>query len=82
MKTLKGITEGVALKAQLTTRAGVGKANALFNGLSARGKKTVLLIFGSVMGGISIMLIMQALGSQENTESFRLKASKHQRTFI
>ena len=65
MKMLKGIKERVALKAQSTVSTSVGKANALFNGLTNQGKKTVLLIFGSVMGGISVMLIMQALGHQE-----------------
>ena len=66
MTRLKGITERVASKAQFTIGTAVHKANALFNGLTARGKKAILLIFGSVMGGISIMLIMQALGNQEN----------------
>lgn len=62
---LKEIKERVALKAQSAIRPGVDKANTLFNGLTARVKKTILLIFGWVMGGISIMLIMQALGNQE-----------------
>lgn len=74
MKTLKGIKERVALKAQLTIRAVVSKANTFFNGLTARGKKTVLLIFGSVMGGLSIVLIMQALGYQENDRKLSIES--------
>src|SRR5687768_4420761 len=73
---LKRIKERVALKAQLTIRAGVGKANTLFNGLTAQGKKIVLLIFGSAIGGISIMLIMQALGSQENDRKLSIESIK------
>ena len=63
---LKGIKERVALKTGSIVRNGADKANTLFNSLSRRAKRIALLVFGSVMGGISVMLIMQALGSQEN----------------
>lgn len=74
MTMLKGIKERVALKIGSIVRRAVHKGNPLFNSLSARGKKTVLLIFGSVMGGISIMLIMQALGHQENVRKLSIES--------
>lgn len=74
MTMLKGIKERVALKTGSIVRTGADKVNALFNGLTRRGKKTALLIFGSVMGGISIMLIMQALGNQENDRKLSIES--------
>ena len=71
---LEGIRERVALKTGSIVRNGVDKANTLFNGLTGRGKKTTLLVFGSVMGGISIMLIMQALGNQENDRRLSIES--------
>ena len=74
MTMLKGIKERVVLKTGSVVRTGVDKANTLFNGLSRRRKKTTLLVFGSVMGGIGIMLIMQALGNQENDRRLSIES--------
>jgi hypothetical protein len=63
---LKGINERIISRGSSIVRAAVDKANSFFNGLTVRGRKMVLLIFGAVMGGISFTLIMQALGDQEN----------------
>ena len=76
MTFLKEIKERVVLKTGSIVRTGVGKANTSFDALSARGKKTILLIFGTVMGGISIMLIMQALGNQENDRRLSIESIK------
>lgn len=58
----------------MIVRGIVEKANPFFNGLTVRGQKAVLLIFGAVMGGISIMLIMQALDNQENDRRLSIES--------
>ena len=63
---LTKVKEQLKLKAQPIISGIVNKANSFFNGLSSTGKKTMVLGFGLITGGISFMLIMQALSSQEN----------------
>ena len=74
MTMVKKIKERVVLKTRSIVRTGVGKANTSFDALSTRGKKAILLIFGTVMGGISIMLITQALGNQENDKRLSIES--------
>jgi hypothetical protein len=76
VRIVKQILERAGQKAGSVIRTSVGKANTMFNALSERGKRTALLIFGAVMGGISIMLIMQALGSQENDRRLSIESIK------
>jgi hypothetical protein len=76
MTMLKGIRQRIISKTESTVRKAVDRANAFFNSLTDRGKKIALLVFGSVMGGISIMLIMQALASQENDGKLSIESIK------
>lgn len=61
-------------KARSFVTAAADRASSSFNGLSVTGKKAVLLIFGVVMGGISFMLIMQALRDQEDKKSLSIES--------
>jgi hypothetical protein len=61
-------------KGRMMVRGSVEKANSFFNGLTVHGQKAVLLVFGAVMGGISIMLIMQALDNQENDQRLSMES--------
>lgn len=76
MRMLKGIKERIISKTESTIRKFVDRANDFFNNLTLRGKKIALFVFGSVMGGISIMLITQALGSQENDGKLSIESIK------
>jgi len=49
----------------------VSRANESFNRLPVGSKKMLLLVFGIVISGISVLLIIQALHPQENRAAFR-----------
>ena len=49
----------------------ISRANESFNSLPVGGKKRLLLVFGIVISGISLLLIIQALHPQENKVLFK-----------
>lgn len=49
----------------------ISRANDSFNRLPVGSKKMLLLVFGIVISGISVLLIIQALHPQENKGGFR-----------
>lgn len=54
----------------------VEKGNVSFNSMSGKGKRIALLVFGVAMGGISFMLIIQALSHKENGERISIDKIK------
>jgi hypothetical protein len=49
----------------------ISRANDSFNRLPVGSKKMLLLVFGIVISGISVLLIIQALHPQENKAAFK-----------
>lgn len=47
------------------------RSNHRFNSLTNKSKKTIILLFGLLVSGISLILIIQALHSQENKVEFK-----------
>jgi hypothetical protein len=64
----------ITSKARMFFKTTIDKANSVFNGLTSRRKTVVLLIFGIAMGGISLMLIIQALRDQENNKKISIES--------
>jgi hypothetical protein len=49
----------------------IARANSQFNNLPVTRKKSIVLVFGIAISGISILLIIQALHPQENKGKFK-----------
>jgi hypothetical protein len=64
----------VTSKARTFFEMKIDNANSVFNGLTSRKKTAALLIFGIAMGGVSVMLIIQALIGQENNKKISIES--------
>ncbi len=67
------LLEKLHLKVQVVLKSLSGIMSARFNSLPKQMKKAILLGFGIVMGGISLMLIIQALSNQENKTTISIQ---------
>jgi hypothetical protein len=73
---MKNKLHAVRSKIEDNLKGRVQKVNLNFNSLPMRVKRVMLLIFGVAMGGISLMLIIQALSNKENNESISIQRIK------
>jgi hypothetical protein len=67
------LLEKTILRTQLILKSAAGEMSTQFNSLPKQMKKAMLLGFGMVMGGISLMLIIQALSNQENVKTISIQ---------
>lgn len=68
--------DSIKSKATLAMKRVVENGNARFNSLSGKAKRIALLVFGVAMGGMSFMLILQALSNKENGKSISIDEIK------
>jgi hypothetical protein len=61
----EGLKQRIISKAKSSVKKTIEAINRSFNSLPQNIKKIMLLLFGVAMGGISFMLIIQALSDQE-----------------
>lgn len=71
---LERITNQSLSTALSCVRSMVNKINTTYNALPVKLKKITLLSFGIVTGGISLLLIIQALGNQENRKELSIES--------
>jgi hypothetical protein len=67
------LLEKSILKSQLILKSAAKEMSLRFNSLPQKMKKAFLIGFGIVMGGISFMLIIQALSNQENKTTISIQ---------
>lgn len=73
---MKNRIHAIRLKIEGNLRGRVQKVNHHFNSLPLKVKRVMLLVFGLVMGGVSLMLIIQALSNKENNEAISIQRIK------
>jgi hypothetical protein len=66
----------IVSNAAIVVKRQVQRTNDKFNALTQKRKRIVLLIFGVAMGGVSCMLIIQALSNKENNERISIQDIK------
>jgi len=67
---------GLIGKLQTVLRSVIDVVNDWFNSLSVKMKQAVLLLFGMVIGGCSLMLIVQALQKQQTNYAIEIENIK------